>query len=127
MNMASTLAAYILKYGYVAIFSLVFLQEIGIPNPVPNELVLLFSGYLTAVGKLDFITVLLIVIAADTLGSSLLYVAFYFLTRIIHQPQKSTKESTFDVRTTPEQAHHRIIRLRNQAHLVVLALHQSVE
>jgi hypothetical protein len=50
-----------------------------------------------------------------------------FLTRIIHQPQKSTKESTFDVRTTPEQAHHRIIRLRNQAHLVVLALHQSVE
>ena len=47
------------------------------PNPVPNELVLLFSGYLTSVGKLDFITVLITVIAADTIGSSLLYMTFY--------------------------------------------------
>src|SRR5262245_29022568 len=78
MNMSSTLSAYILKYRYAAIFLLVFLQEIGIPNPVPNELVLLFSGYLTAVGKLDFITVLLTVTAADTIGSSLLYGGFYY-------------------------------------------------
>jgi membrane protein DedA with SNARE-associated domain len=75
--MSPTLSAYIAKYGYIAIFSLVFLQEIGVPNPVPNELVLLFSGYLTSVGKLDFITVLITVIAADTIGSSLLYTIFY--------------------------------------------------
>ena len=50
-----------------------------------------------------------------------------FLSRIIHQPQKSTKESAFDVRITPEQSHYRIIRLLKQAHQVVLALHQSVE
>jgi len=49
--MSLTLSAYILKYGYIAIFSLVFLQEIGVPNPVPNEVVLLFSGYLSSVGK----------------------------------------------------------------------------
>ena len=66
------------KYGYIAIFSLVFLQEIGVPNPIPNELVLLFSGYLTSIGKLDFITVLITVIAADTIGSSLLYMIFYY-------------------------------------------------
>ena len=75
--MYPTLSAYIAKYGYIAIFSLVFLQEIGVPNPVPNELVLLFSGYLTSIGKLDFITVLLTVIAADTIGSSVLYTRFY--------------------------------------------------
>ena len=75
--MSPTLSAYIAKYGYIAIFSLVFLQEIGVPNPVPNELVLLFSGYLTSVGKLDFITVLITVIAADAIGSSLLYMIFY--------------------------------------------------
>ena len=75
--MSPILSAYISKYGYIAIFSLVFLQEIGVPNPVPNELVLLFSGYLTSVGKLDFLTVLIIVTAADTLGSSLLYMTFY--------------------------------------------------
>ena len=48
------------------------------PNPLPNELVLLFSGYLTSIGKLDFTIVLITVIAADTLGSSVLYIAFYY-------------------------------------------------
>jgi hypothetical protein len=76
--MSLTLSAYILKYGYIAIFSLVFLQEIGVPNPVPNEIVLLFSGYLSSVGKLDCITVLITVIAADAIGSSCLYTTFYY-------------------------------------------------
>jgi membrane protein DedA with SNARE-associated domain len=66
--MSPTLSAYILKYGYVAIFSMIFLQEIGVPNPVPNEVVLLFSGYLSSVGQLDCITVLITVIAADVLA-----------------------------------------------------------
>src|SRR5215813_13197965 len=76
--MSPILSAYILKYGYIAIFSLVFLQEIGLPNPLPNEVVLLFSGYLSSIGQLDFITVLITVIAADALGSSLLYMTFYY-------------------------------------------------
>jgi membrane protein DedA with SNARE-associated domain len=76
--MTVTLSSYIIKYGYIAIFSLVFLQEIGVPNPVPNELVLLFSGYLTSVGKLDFFTVLITAVVADTVGSSLLYITFYY-------------------------------------------------
>src|SRR5919201_961970 len=76
--MSPTFSAYIIKYGYLAIFSLVFVQEIGVPNPVPNELVLLFSGYLTSIGQLDFTTVLLTVITADALGSSVLYMAFYY-------------------------------------------------
>jgi membrane protein DedA with SNARE-associated domain len=62
----------------MAIFSLVFLQEIGVPNPVPNELVLLFSGYLASIGQLNFTAVLLTVITADTIGSSVLYMAFYY-------------------------------------------------
>jgi membrane protein DedA with SNARE-associated domain len=76
--MFSTLSAYILQYGYIAIFSLVFLQEIGVPNPVPNEVVLLFSGYLSSVGTLDCLTVLITVIAADVIGSSCLYTTFYY-------------------------------------------------
>src|SRR5215831_7131137 len=76
--MSPELSDYIAKYGYIAIFSLVFLQEIGVPNPVSNELVLLFSGYLTSLRKLNFITVLITVIAADTLGTSLLYTVFYY-------------------------------------------------
>src|SRR5574341_723231 len=75
--MFPVLSVYITTYGYIAIFALVFVQEIGIPNPVPNELVLLFSGYLTSIGKLNFISVWITVTAADTMGSSLLYVLFY--------------------------------------------------
>jgi membrane protein DedA with SNARE-associated domain len=76
--MAPALSTYILQYGYIAIFSLVFLQEIGVPNPVPNEAVLLFSGYLSSVGKLDCLIVLITVIAADVTGSSFLYTTFYY-------------------------------------------------
>jgi len=50
-----------------------------------------------------------------------------FLTRIIHQPQKSTTESACDVRITPAQLHHRISRLLKQAQQVGLALHQSAD
>src|SRR5215831_4462469 len=83
--MSPELSDYIAKYGYIAIFSLVFLQEIGVPNPVSNELVLLFSGYLTSLRKLNFITVLITVIAADTLGTSLLYTVFYYFGQFVLQ------------------------------------------
>ena len=77
--MPPALAFYIVKYGYVAIFSLVFLQEIGVPNPVPNELVLLFSGYLASIGKLSFVLVMVAVVSADFIGTSILYFIFFFL------------------------------------------------
>lgn len=77
--MPPELADYILKYGYLIIFALVFLQEIGVPNPVPNELVLLFSGYLASTGQLSIFSVLLTVMAADFIGTTILYIVFYFL------------------------------------------------
>jgi membrane protein DedA with SNARE-associated domain len=40
--------------------------------------VLLFSGYLTSLEQLNFVIVLITVIAADTIGSSLLYMVFYY-------------------------------------------------
>jgi membrane protein DedA with SNARE-associated domain len=75
--MPQDLANYIIRYGYLTIFSLVFLQEIGVPNPVTNELVLLFSGYLAYTGRLDLTLVILTVVAADFIGTSLLYFLFY--------------------------------------------------
>jgi membrane protein DedA with SNARE-associated domain len=71
------LISYIVEYGYLTIFSLVFLQEIGIPNPVPNELILLFSGYLSSIGQLSFEWVIITVIIADFVGTTSLYFAFY--------------------------------------------------
>lgn len=67
---------FIARYGYLAIFILVFLQETGFPNPIPNELVLLFSGYLIYSGIFKIYDVILVALAADFLGTSILYFTF---------------------------------------------------
>ncbi len=81
--MPTALADYITQYGYLAIFSLVFLQEIGVPNPIPNEFVLLFAGYLTSIRVLSLPLVFLSVVAADFIGTSILFFVFYFFGKTI--------------------------------------------
>ncbi len=77
------------KYGYFAIFLLIFLQETGVPNPIPNELVLLFSGYLTFTGILYLPWVILTATLADFIGTNILYFVFYFFGTYIlqHKPR----------------------------------------
>jgi membrane protein DedA with SNARE-associated domain len=67
---------YITSYGYLAIFVLVFLQEIGMPNPFPNELLLILAGYLVFKGVLYLPFVLLTTVMADFAGTSILYFLF---------------------------------------------------
>jgi membrane protein DedA with SNARE-associated domain len=76
---------YITRYGYIAIFFLVFLQEIGIPIPMPNELVLMFSGYLSFKGHLYLPFVILTAVSADFIGTNILYVIFYNIGTYIMQ------------------------------------------
>lgn len=76
--MSPELIAYIIKYGYLAVFSTIFLQEIGVPSPVPNEIILLFAGYLASIGTLKFSLILLFGIAGDFIGTTVLYLIFYF-------------------------------------------------
>ena len=68
---------WVTKYGYLAIFVLVFLQEVGMPNPFPNELLLIFSGYLSVKGLLFIPYVIITAIAADFIGTNTLYFLFY--------------------------------------------------
>ena len=66
------------QYGYYIIFLLVFLQEVGVPSPLPNELVLLFSGYMAYLGKLNIIYIILSALSGDILGSAILFTLFFF-------------------------------------------------
>jgi membrane protein DedA with SNARE-associated domain len=86
---SSELAHYIAKYGYQAIFLLVLLQELGVPNPVTNEFVLLFSGYLAFSGVLNLWLVLLMAVSADCIGTTILYAVFYRFGEYIteHRPR----------------------------------------
>lgn len=81
--MDSGLLGFVNDYGYLAVFILVFLQEIGIPNPVPNELVLLFAGALTSIGGLSVWLMFLTAVAADIIGTTLLFTVFYFFEHYI--------------------------------------------
>src|SRR5215475_8987143 len=75
--MPSEFTLFITRYGYLAIFLLVFLQELGVPNPVTNEFVLLFSGYLAFTGTLRLPLVFLSAVSADCIGTTILYAVFY--------------------------------------------------
>jgi membrane protein DedA with SNARE-associated domain len=74
--MPSEVVHYIDQYGYLAIFILIFLQDVGFPNPIPNELVLLFSGYLIYSGIFKFYIVIFVALLADFIGTNILYFIF---------------------------------------------------
>lgn len=77
------LLGFVNDYGYWAVFILVFFQELGIPNPVPNELVLMFAGALTSIGGLNFWLTFLIAVFADFIGTTILFTVFYFFEHYI--------------------------------------------
>ncbi len=81
--MAEQLFTFIAQHGYVTIFVLVFLVEIGIPNPVPNELVLLYAGSLTATGVLHLVPAFLAAVLGDFIGTTLLFTVFYFFGTVL--------------------------------------------
>ncbi|HSY76375.1 MAG TPA: DedA family protein [Bacteroidia bacterium] len=89
MEALPKLAAYLSEYGYYAIFILVFLQGLGIPNPITNELVLIFCGYLSYTGTLNFYKVIITAISADFIGTSILFFIFYSFSKwlIAHSPK----------------------------------------
>jgi membrane protein DedA with SNARE-associated domain len=86
--MPDELIVFITNYGYLGIFILVFTQEIGIPNPVPNELVLMFAANQTSTGILNIPFVIHSAVSADFTGTNLLYIIFYFFGGYIvrHKP-----------------------------------------
>lgn len=76
--MSQQMVFLITEYGYFAIIVLIFLQEVGMPSPIPNEFVLLFSGYLAFTGALNITWVILSAIIGDLLASFILFELFFF-------------------------------------------------
>jgi membrane protein DedA with SNARE-associated domain len=106
--MPITLVHFITTYGYWAIFWLIFLQEIGVPNPVSNELVLLFSGSLAFTGLLSFPLIFLTAVFADILGAAVLYIFFSFFRNAILSKRPTwipVSEEQINKLRTPIQKH----------------------
>ncbi len=75
-NMPDFITGYIALYGYAAIFCWVLLQEMGMPG-IPNELVLIYCGYLAHGAGLSYLIILAVVVLADIVASLFLYILFY--------------------------------------------------
>lgn len=69
------------KHAYSSLFGFVFVEEIGVPLPVPGDALLLFLGIQSLDGRANFWLVLLITIAATILGSSILFLVSRMLGR----------------------------------------------
>lgn len=75
--MPEEISSFIIKYGYLAICILIFIQEIGIPNPVPNEMVLLYSGYLSFKHLLSLPIIIIVAVLSDIVATAILYFVFF--------------------------------------------------
>ena len=60
-------------YGYLALFLVLALEELGVPLPLPGDLVLLFAGYLVGRGAMRFDLAVLTVVLAAFIGAPSLY------------------------------------------------------
>lgn len=84
------------QYGYLAIFLFVFLQEVGFPSPIPNEYVLLFSGYMSSVGMLNIFFVIGVIVAADLMAGLMLFEIFYRAGSLIDAKRPSWLNRIFE-------------------------------
>lgn len=72
-DLARLLEQFLTDYGYWAVFVLMFIEEAGVPLPLPNEVALMYVGYLAYQGKLDPNIAGLVATLGATGGSGLLY------------------------------------------------------
>lgn len=74
MPITPGLLAWVATYGYLALFFILALEELGVPFPLPGDLALLFVGYLVGRGMLRFDLAVATVVLAAVIGGSALYV-----------------------------------------------------
>lgn len=72
-QLAHLLEQFITDYGYWAVFLLMFVEEAGVPLPLPNEAALMYVGYLSSQGKLDANLAGLVATLGAAGGSAILY------------------------------------------------------
>jgi len=67
------LAHWVTTYGYVGIFSLLMLGIVGLP--IPDETLLIFSGYLVLTGRLHLVPTAASALAGSACGITVSYIA----------------------------------------------------
>ena len=71
-RLAESMLDLIDRYDAPAIFLWLFIEETGVPLPLPGDLAILLAGYRAAQGSMDPLRALLLLEAATLLGGSVL-------------------------------------------------------
>jgi membrane protein DedA with SNARE-associated domain len=70
---AHSFLAAIGRYGYLAVFAFIGVQDLGLPTLIPGCVVLLFAGYLASTGALNPVAAGLVAVFGALLGASVLF------------------------------------------------------
>lgn len=76
-DLFTAMAAGIMRFAadqtYAAILVILFVEEAGVPLPVPGDTIILYAGYRISLGRINPLAAALCVMAATVAGSSILY------------------------------------------------------
>lgn len=72
-QLSAWVMALLITYGYWALFGLLFIEEAGVPLPLPGETLVMYGGYQAQHGYLNGFWVLAAAIAGSFCGSMTLY------------------------------------------------------
>ena len=70
-DLASFLNEFLLRYGLLAILVMMILKEVGIPVPMPSDLIVITAGMQAATGAYTLFELLVAIEAAMTVGGSI--------------------------------------------------------
>ena len=71
--LAASMMRFAADHTYAAILTILFVEEAGVPLPLPGDTIILYAGYRLSLGKLNPLLAGLCVMAATVAGSSVLY------------------------------------------------------
>lgn len=72
-QLSATVMGLLVTYGYWALFGLLFVEEAGVPLPLPGDTLVMYGGYQAHHGHMNGFWVLASAIAGSFLGSMTLY------------------------------------------------------
>ncbi len=81
-DLATAITQFLDAYGLIAIFVVMLLKEIGIPVPIPGDLIMLAAAAQAAIGKIDLLQAFGAILLAMVVGAWIQYL----LVRLLGRP-----------------------------------------
>ncbi len=70
-QLSNALSAFLAGYGLLAIFGIMLIKELGVPVPIPSDLIMITAGVQAATGAYGLIELILLLILSMLVGGSI--------------------------------------------------------